>query len=345
MELRIEHLHLSFFGHDESLHDINLSFGEGVSVLYGESGGGKTALLKCIASINAYTGDILLDGEPLKMGKDGDVCMVFDDLALFKRRSLYYNLTYPLRLRKVPREAWGDMLTPLLKQWGLGKTILDNPVYRAPADVQVRLALARAGLFPRKVMLLDNPLGKLRPDDRKAAFGDLSRFIRGYPGIVIYATDSVEEARSLDCPMAVLSNGYLVANDKPDVLVSTLPSVYVATRLMPYWKAIEGVAEGGTVHTDEGDLVANYPPTYEGKRVLVGIAPSAYRVTEGEDYTVCNTVWTDGKTYSVLENKDRNIVVEAKLALGDKVAVHIQGKAPVYDAKSEWRIDRKEGDE
>ena len=345
MELKIEHLHLSFFGHDECLHDVNLAWGEGVSALYGERGSGKTALLKCIASINDYTGEIRLDGEPLKMGKDGDVCMVFDDLALFKRRSLWYNLTYPLRIRKVPKENWQDMLAPLMKQWGLGKTILDNPAYRAPLDVQVRLSLARAGLFPRKVLLLDNPLGKLRPDDRRVVFEDLSRFIRKYRGIVIYATDSMDEVRSLDAKVAVLSNGYLVANDIPQVLATTLPSVYVGTRLVPYWKAVEGVAEQGKVRTDEGDLVADYPPTYEGKHVLAGVSPKAYRIMDGTDYTVCNTLWTEGKTYSVLENGETSIVVAEALTVGEQVSVIIEGKVPVYDMKSEWRIDKAEGDE
>ena len=345
MKLKIEHVHLSFFGHEECLHDINLSFGEGTTVLYGERGSGKTALLKCIARINDYAGDIELDGNPLKTGKEGDVCMVFDDLALFKRRSLYYNLTYPLRIRKVPKQEWPDLLAPLLKRWGLEKVILDNPAYRAPADIQVRLALARAGLMPRKVLLLDNPLGKLRPDDRRAVWGDMSKFIRNYPGVVIYATDDIDEVRSLDCPVAVLSGGYLVANDKPDTLASTLPSVYVATRLVPYWKAIEGVADKGIVHTEEEDLVANYPPTYEGKRVLVGIAPSAYRVTKGGDRTVCNAVYMGGRTYSVLERGDESIVVEGKWNIGEAVSAAIEGVVPVYDIKSEWRIDGFKGEE
>lgn len=344
MELKIAHLHLSFFGHEECLHDINLAFDEGVTVLFGEKGSGKTALLKCIAQINAYTGDVLLDGAPIKVGKDGEVCMVFDDLALFKRRSLFYNLTYPLRIRKVPKAEWADLLNPQLQQWGLGKVLLDNPAYKAPADIQVRVALARAGLFPRKVLLLDNPLGKLRLDDRKAAWWALSRFIRDYPGVVIYATDNPDEARGLDCPLAVLTSGYLVAKDTVRTLQSTLPSVYVATCLVPFWRAVEGVAEGGKIHTDLGDLVADYPPTYEGKRVLAGVSPAAFRVEDGAQYTVRNTVWADGRKFAVCEQDDRNIVVTAELDMGQTIDAHIEDRVPVYDIKSEWRIDGQKGE-
>lgn len=345
MELIVNHLHLSFFGHAECLHDVSLTFGEGVGVLYGEAGGGKTALLKCIAGINLYEGEILLDGHPLDAGKGGDVGMVFDDLALFKRRSLWYNLTYPLRIRKVPKPEWAGILAPLLKQWGLEKTFLDNPTYRADEVVKVRLALARAALFPRKVLLIDNPLARLRQDDRRAIFWTLSRFLRDYRGVVLYATDSIDEVMSLGEKVAVLSNGYLLAHDLPATLKRTKPSVYVATQTNPFWRAVESVAKDGAVHTAEGVVVANYPPTYEGKRVLAGISPAMYRLTDGDEYAVRNVLWTEGKWYSVLESADRNVVVEGRLDVGQKTSAVLEGRAPVYDASSEWRVDGDEGEE
>lgn len=348
MELRVEHLHLQFFGHNESLHDINLSITEGLTVLYGELGSGKTGLLKCVAGINANfsTGDITLDGAPLKTGKDGDVGMVFDDLALFSRRSLYYNLTYPLRLRKVPKAEWRDILKPHLARWGLEKTLLDNPAYRVSKALQVRVALARAGLVPRRVLLLDNPLGGLIPDDRQQLFWTLSRYIRSYQGIVLYATDNVEEVKSLMAKAAVLSTGYLVAYDAPERLMTTLPCTYVATRLIPYWQALDGVAKGGNVHTALGIWTARYPSVYEDKPVLAGIAPAAFDVAITEDgrYTVVDNVMAQGNAYSVLCNEDNTVVVEGILPLCAKVNVATVGEVPIYDKNTELRIGAVEGE-
>ena len=344
MELTVEHLHLSFFGHEECLHDINLAFGEGVTIVYGEHGSGKTALLKSIAHINDYTGEIALDGVPLKVGKDGDVCMVFDDLALFERRSLYYNLTYPLRLRGVPKAEWQERVAPLLTRWGLDKVFLDTPALRAPEEIRVRLALARTCLVARPILLLDNPLANLTPDERRSVFLDLSRYVREYRGVVLYATDCVEEAVSLDARLCVLSAGYLVAEGDVATLRRTVPTVYVATRLIPFWKAVEGVAEGGTVHTDEGDLAAVYPPTYEGKHVLAGISPTAYTLVEGDEYTVCDRLTVEGTRYSVLTKDGSDIVVERDLPLGARTSVYIEGRVPVYDIAGEWRIDGDKGE-
>ena len=346
MELAIEHLHLQFFGHDECLHDVNLHCGDGLSVVYGEVGSGKTALLKCVAAINSYEGAVTLDGAPLGVGKDGDCCMVFDDLALFGRRTLYYNLTYPLRLRKVPKAQWADMLAPLLKRWGLQKTFLDNPVYRAPKDTQVRLALARACLLPRKVLLLDNPLSGLTPDDRRQLFRTLSQWMHGYAGVVLYATDDMDEVRALGAPTAVLSGGYLLAYDVPDTLRRTLPSVYLASRMIPYWQAAEGVAQAGTVHTEWGDWAAAYPPSYEGKRVLTGFGPRDWEVQDDEEgpYLVQNTLYAEGETYSVATTQETSIVVEGVRAIGARLRATPRGQLPVYDAVGEWRIDAPKGE-
>ena len=345
MELKIEHLHLQFFGHEETLHDVSLRCKEGVSVIYGETGSGKTALLKCVAGINDYAGDITLDGAPLALGKEGDVGMVFDDLALFKRRSLYYNLTYPLRLRKLDKRQWQQTISPVLGRWGLGKTILDNPTYRASREVQVRLTLARANLTKRKVLLLDNPLGGLSPDIRQAVFWELSQYLRHYEGVVLYATDDIDEVRSLQAPTAVLSGGYLLAYDAPQKLAAVKPSVYVASRLIPFWRVESGVSEGGVVHTDIGDWRAAYPASYENKRLLVGFAPADWLARETADggWVIVNTLYADGKTYAVAANAATEVVLEGAYPIGTTVDLTPYGMAVAFDPAGEWRIG-KEGE-
>ena len=341
MELRIRQLHLTFFGHEKCLHAIDLSATDGLTVLYGETGSGKTALLKCVAGINAYEGEITLDDVPIRYGKDGDVGMVFDDLALFHRRSLWYNLTYPLRIRKVPKAEWESLLAPVRKDWGLEKVIWENATFRTSESIRVRVALARAMLTPRKVLLLDNPLCRLTPDERRQVFRMLAARLRQYPGVVVYSTDDVEEARALRAPMAVLSGGYLLAHDTPEAMAAALPCVYVAKQLIPFWRTIEGVAEGRTVHTDEGDMTANVPEAYEGKRVLLGVAPAACHATEDADgaYTAYNTMPADGKRYTILTPHDCTTLGD--YPIGTRLTIAFEGPMPVYDPATEWRVDER----
>lgn len=339
MKLRIEDLHLSFFGHTECLHAISMELQEGIHAVYGGVGAGKTALLKCIAGINEYTGSITLDGEPLVANKQAqNVGMVFDDLALFGRRSAYYNLTYPLRIRKIPRAEWEQRLAAPLEAWGLQRLFLDTQVFRLPKETQVRLALARASLFEKPVLLLDNPLGGLNPDSRRVLFHLLHRHMRTHKGIVMYATDDASELLALGAPVAVLSSGYLVGNGELVALQENPPCLLVAQRLNAHYSALEIKVEEGKALLGDWSFALPYPTAYEGKTLVLGVKAEDWtKADEGLEGIIYHTAHTKDGYLVFLHTAVGDIAVCANEEWEGKVYVRPEA-VQLYDLANELRI-------
>lgn len=342
MVLQLDNIHQYFFGHGECLHDISCSFSSGVNALYGEVGSGKTTLLKTIAGINPYQGSITLDQQPLRYGADGNVRMVFDDLALFERRSAYYNITYPLRLRKVPSAQWDERLQPILQAWQLQPTCLQTAAFRLAPHIRVRLALARACLFPTDVLLLDNPLAGLGPDDRREAFQLLSSHIATMGQIVLYATDDLDEILSLAAPSVVLSGGYLVAQGMAQQWLADPPCAYVASKNTHY-SLYQATLSQGKALLAFGAIDCTYPSDYEGATAPVGFLPSAvqFSPTPTQDALPAQVHYTTryrGQPYSHLSTAAGTLTVMGDIPVGTQGYVRVNHIDHVFDLHNELRI-------
>ncbi len=343
MKLTIRDLELSYFGHLPSLHGIDATFDEGVSAILGTTGSGKTSLLKSIAGLTPYEGEIALDGEGLQHERQADVGMVFDDLGLFGRRSAYYNLTYPLKVRRIPKSEWGAYLEPALKTWGLQDLFLDTAARRLSKPIQVKLALARAWLLPRKVLLLDDPLSFLSPDEREETFALLSRNMRKREGITVYATNHVREVRSLNVPTLLLSYGYNVGTCLPKD-GDEVASVYQGQAFVHGYQAIEGVCrEGKAVETGLPDVNCDYPASYEGQRVLVGVSPDYLRwvTDDGGDWSAVDYSLDEGVRYTLVQNEELYLTIRGELPLGEKGRVEWVRQPDLFDPVHERRLKVK----
>ena len=203
-------LSVKYFGYDEAISGITTDFSDGLNVIFAPEKSGKTTLLKAIAGILTYKGEVTLDGEDVSTIslKDRDFQMLFDDYALFSRRSARYNLEYPLKLRKVPKTERKRAVEEAAALFDLD-VMIDAPVYRLNEWHKVCIVLCRAYLRKAKVLLIDNIFSKLDPQSRKEA---CYRFMPLFfdRGIVIYATDLVEEAAALSREIKLLSYGYLL---------------------------------------------------------------------------------------------------------------------------------------
>lgn len=199
-----------YFGYDAAISGVTTSFFDGINVIFAEEKGGKTTFLKALAGIVPYSGELTLDGEDISMRhfKDRDFQMLFDDYALFGRHSVRYNLEYPLKLRNVPKEERRARAEEAAKRFDLD-LVIDAPVYRLNEWNKVCLVLCRASLRRAKVLLIDNIFSRLDPISRREAF---LRFLPLFDqqGIVIYATDSMDEAAALTKKIKLLSYGYLL---------------------------------------------------------------------------------------------------------------------------------------
>lgn len=337
--LTFDNVYLNYFGHRDSIIGFSHTFSDGLNVLYGEEGSGKTSLLKLIAGINSPTkGEILLNGGRLDF--KSDVQMVFDDLALFERRSLKYNLEYPLKLRKTPKSEIQKKVSDGLEIFGVSPILLSSKVFRLKNVDRVKSALIRCTYRNTPILLLDNPLKSLDRDERKRMFLKLCAYLSKREGIIIYATDSAEEVSLLNLPTTILSYGYKQDSGYPQELLTTPNCLFTAQGLIPYFNTLDGTLENGILKTElcsiPLELFGTLAEGYDGRRVIVGIPYTAIKgkLPKEKSYTLCGDNKIDvydmsGNTLFVSRGDDELVIDSSKVLLFD-----IQSERLIYPQKS-----------
>ncbi|MCB0047153.1 MAG: ABC transporter ATP-binding protein [Caldilineaceae bacterium] len=215
MFLRLEHLSKAFAGRDGSgevlaVNDVNLNIERGEFLtLLGPSGCGKTTTLRLIAGFEFPTdGKIILDDQTINELPPNrrDMAMVFQSYALFPHLSVYDNIAYGLKIKKLSRQEIRrqvDDVMSLAELEGLGN--------RAPNQLsggqQQRVALARALVMQPKVLLFDEPLSNLDAKLRVQMRSEIRR-IQQESGITsVYVTHDQDEAMALSDRIVVMHQG------------------------------------------------------------------------------------------------------------------------------------------
>lgn len=334
---------VKYFGYDAAISSVTTTFSDGINVVYAGKKGGKTTFLKAIAGIVPHQGELLLDGEDLENVslKDRDFQMLFDDYALFSRRSVRYNLEYPLRLRKMPKQERRQAVEDVASLFDLD-VMLDAPVYRLNEWLKVALTLCRAYLRRPKVLLIDNIFSKLAPTERKEAF---LRFMPLFQeGIVIYATDSHEEAAALSDHIKFLSYGYLMQEGSAEAF-KTKPnaaSVFVSFEKYPTLLPCVATQSGVRVGDFDFDLKLCFKSdVYLGKEVLAGVSPDGLTLTDnGFDATVIGKFYLDGKAVYSAKREEATLFFFAKedVPVGSTVKLAVSRVVALFDALNERNI-------
>lgn len=334
---------VKYFGYDAAISDVTTTFSDGVNVVYATEKGGKTTFLKALAGIVPYQGELTLDGAPVSdlSLKERDFQMLFDDYALFSRRSVRYNLEYPLRLRKMPKEERRRAVESVASLFDLD-IMLDAPVYRLNEWLKVTLTLCRAYLRRPKVLLIDNIFSKLDPSARKEAF---LRFMPLFKeGIVIYATDSPDEAAALSDSVKFLSYGYLMQEGSAKTFRTKPNAASVFVSFEKYPSLLPCVATKGGVEIDgvlfplDARLKSD---VYLGKEVLAGVAPDGFELSDdGFEVNVIGKFYLDGKAVYSAKKEESTLffLSEKDLAVGETVKLKLTRIVALFDALNERNV-------
>ncbi|HAE88393.1 MAG TPA: hypothetical protein DCG79_00810 [Clostridiales bacterium] len=334
---------VKYFGYDAAISSVTTTFTDGINVIYAAEKGGKTTFLKALAGIVPFEGELTLDGTPVSelSLKDRDFQMLFDDYAVFSRRSVRYNLEYPLRLRKVPKEERRRLIEDVAPLFDLD-IMLDAPFYRLNEWLKVTLTLCRAYLRRAKVLLIDNIFSKLSPSLRKEAFLRFMPLFKN--GIVVYATDSSEEAAALSRDIKFLSYGYLMQEGSVEAF-KTKPNAASAfvtfenyPTLLPCVLTQNGVEIGG--RSFSLDLKPK-SDVYIGKKLLAGIAPEGLVLTEeGFEAIVVGKFYRNGSPVYSANTEDGSVFFlgEEGLAVGATVKLKAEKVVALFDALNERNI-------
>ncbi len=200
------------------LDKINLEVydGEFLSIL-GSSGCGKTTLLRILVGIDKpNSGQILLNNVDItsthpsqrKMG------IVFQNYALFPNMTVYNNIAYALKCKKMPKEEIKEKVSEIIKIVGLEETINQKPVHLSGGQQQ-RVAIARTLVLNPDIILFDEPMSALDADIRMSLRKELKDIQKKFNMTMIYITHDQEEAFSMSDRIMVMKDGKTEQIDTP----------------------------------------------------------------------------------------------------------------------------------
>ncbi|MBQ5391374.1 MAG: ABC transporter ATP-binding protein [Spirochaetales bacterium] len=216
-----------------ALKDISFTIEEGeLFCLLGPSGCGKTTLLRNTAGLDTitsgkmYYGDVDISTIPPYKRNIG---MVFQSYALYPHMSIFENVAYGLRVRKVPNDIVTKKVTEVMELVGLQEELKRNPSPTAlSGGQQQRVAIARALVYDPDVLLLDEPLANLDAKLRRYMRAEIRRIQKATNITTIFVTHDQEEAMAVGDRLAVLRKGVVEQIGTSDELYNQPKNAFVA---------------------------------------------------------------------------------------------------------------------
>ena len=219
-----------FFGRFCALNDINLTIGDGeFLILLGPTGAGKTTTLRCTAGLEKHQGTIRMDDEIIndRTPAERDVAFVFQNYALYPRKTVMENMAFPLEARR-----WSESQIEARVRNIAHMLAIDTLLKRRPAELsggqQQRVALGRAMVRQPKLFMMDEPLTNLDFVLRVEMRAELKRLQSELAATFFYVTNDQVEAMSMADRIAVLNRGELQQIDTPENVYTHPANLFVA---------------------------------------------------------------------------------------------------------------------
>lgn len=206
-----------------------LGDGEFISLL-GPSGCGKTSTLRMIAGLESISrGDVLIDGVRVNELQPGDrnVAMAFESYALYPHLTVFENIAYPLRIRKVPEEEIRKKVDELCDSLGIGGIKRQYPSSLS-GGAQQRTGLARALVRSASLYLLDEVLSHLDSHERTMLRGEIRRVQKLMGLTALFVTHDQLEALAMSDRIIVMNDGELQQYGTPEEIYDTPANLFVA---------------------------------------------------------------------------------------------------------------------
>lgn len=272
----------------EAVKDFNLEIEDKEFIIFvGPSGCGKSTTLRMVAGLEDISagelkiGDkIVNDVEP----KDRDIAMVFQNYALYPHMTVYDNMAFGLKLRKVPKVEIDTMVREAARVLDL-EPLLDRKPKALSGGQRQRVAMGRAIVRNPKVFLMDEPLSNLDAKLRGQMRIEISKLHQRLGTTIVYVTHDQTEAMTLGTRIVVMNGGIVQQVDTPEVLYDTPCNLFVAGFIgSPQMNFMEGICkvEGEEVSIKVGESKIKLPPRkakalidggYHDKTVVMGIRP------------------------------------------------------------------------
>ncbi|MBV9829574.1 MAG: sn-glycerol-3-phosphate ABC transporter ATP-binding protein UgpC [Alphaproteobacteria bacterium] len=274
------------YGEREVVHGVSCDVADGeLVVVVGPSGCGKSTLLRMVAGLEEITaGTVAIDGKVVNgiEPKDRDIAMVFQNYALYPHMSVFDNMAYGLKMRRMARadiRARVDRAAAVLQLDGL----LDRKPRQLSGGQRQRVAMGRAIVRDPKVFLFDEPLSNLDAQLRVQMRVELKRLQQELGTTSLYVTHDQVEAMTLADRLIVMNAGNADQIGPPLDLYERPATTFVGGFIgSPAMNRIPGRLEGASVLIGEAVLPLGRAAGESGRAVTVGLRPEHLELA-GED--------------------------------------------------------------
>lgn len=242
-----------------AVSDVNLDIADQeFIILVGPSGCGKSTTLRMIAGLEDITsGELKIDGRIVNdvQPKDRDIAMVFQNYALYPHLSVFQNMAFGLKIRKMPKAEIRRKVEETARILEI-EQLLDRRPAALSGGQRQRVALGRAIVRDPKVFLLDEPLSNLDTKLRSTMRAELSQLHRSLEKTFIYVTHDQTEAMTMGTRIVVLKDGIVQQVATPGEIFDHPANLFVATFMgSPQMNIFEGtlLEAGGKTFAAFGD--------------------------------------------------------------------------------------------
>ncbi len=285
--LSLRHVEKIYPGNVKAVYDFNLEIEDKeFIVLVGPSGCGKSTTLRMVAGLEEISaGELYIDGVLVNdvLPKDRDIAMVFQDYALYPHMTVYENMAFGLKLRKMPKPEIERRINEAAEILGLGALLSRKPKALSGGQRQ-RVALGRAIVRNPKVFLLDEPLSNLDAKLRGQMRTEITKLHHKLGTTFIYVTHDQVEAMTMGTRIVVMKDGFIQQVDAPQNLYDYPANQFVAgfigTPQMNFFDATLTASNGDMFVEFGGHSIKITKPMqdriigdYVGKKVVLGIRP------------------------------------------------------------------------
>ena len=366
--LSLKHIYKIYPGDVTAVKDFNLEIEDKEFIVFvGPSGCGKSTTLRMIAGLEdisegeLYIGDNLVNNvEP----KERDIAMVFQNYALYPHMSVYDNMAFALKLRKVPKKEIEEKVVEAARILDIEHLLKRKPKALSGGQRQ-RVALGRAIVRNPKVFLMDEPLSNLDAKLRVQMRTEIIKLYRRLQTTFIYVTHDQVEALTMGTRIVVMKDGIIQQVDTPQNIYNLPRNLFVAGFIgSPQMNFIDGSIQEKSqgVYAIFGDNKIKLPEArakklkeagYVGKEVILGIRPEhlsddVNKINENPDSVVKGLVevielmGVESYIYTKCGEIPMNVRVEGTtdLKIGEVASLYLDvEKLHVFDKETELRIE------
>ena len=326
-----------------ALENVNIEIHDGeFVVLVGPSGCGKTTLLRMVAGLEDITeGEISIADKVVNevAPKDRDIAMVFQNYALYPHMSVYDNMAFSLKLRKLPKDEIDAKVKDAAKTLEIDE-LLDRKPKALSGGQRQRVAMGRAIVRSPQAFLMDEPLSNLDAKLRVQMRAELGELHSQLETTTLYVTHDQVEAMTMGDRVAVIRKGVLQQIDTPREIYLYPKNIFVAgfigSPAMNFVYATIDVSEKETKLTfGDSNIVSSDAPKslsdFNGKEIVLGIRPEAFE----------DSVYANDKEFT----EQININVSLLEQLGSDTYIHFYKDIPPVQTKAIEEILADEGED